>query len=76
MIGKEGFYMSNVVLNVKGMSCGHCVKAVEGSVGKLEGVSSVKVDLDAATVAVDYNSEAVTVEKIKETIDDQGYDVE
>lgn len=68
--------MSNVVLNVKGMSCGHCVKAVEGSVGKLEGVSSVKVDLDAATVAVDYNSEAVTVEKIKETIDDQGYDVE
>lgn len=67
--------MSNVVLNVKGMTCGHCVKAVETSVGKLDGVSSVKVNLEDGTVAVDYN-EAVTVEKIKEAIDDQGYDVE
>ena len=25
--------MEQVVLNVKGMSCNHCVKAVEGSVG-------------------------------------------
>lgn len=68
--------MSNVVLNVKGMSCGHCVKAVETSVGKLDGVSSVKVNLEEATVAVDYNNDVVTVDKIKETIDDQGYDVE
>lgn len=68
--------MSNVTLNVKGMSCGHCVKAVEGSVGKLEGVSGVKVNLEEGTVAVDFNSDAVTVETIKETIDDQGYDVE
>lgn len=68
--------MSNVTLNVKGMSCGHCVKAVEGSVGKLQGVSSVKVNLEEGTVAVDFNGEEVTVETIKETIDDQGYDVE
>lgn len=68
--------MSNVVLNVKGMSCGHCVKSVETSVGKLDGVSSVKVNLEEATVAIDYNNDVVTVDKIKETIDDQGYDVE
>ncbi|MDQ0157564.1 copper chaperone CopZ [Robertmurraya andreesenii] len=68
--------MSNVVLNVKGMSCGHCVKAVEGSVGKLQGVNTVKVNLEEGTVAVDYNHDEVTVDKIKETIDDQGYDVE
>lgn len=68
--------MANVTLNVKGMSCGHCVKAVEGSVGELKGVSSVKVNLDAGTVAVDFNNDEVTLETIKETIDDQGYDVE
>lgn len=68
--------MANVTLNVKGMSCGHCVKAVEGSVGKLEGVSTVKVNLEEGTVAVDFNSDEVTVDTIKETIDDQGYDVE
>ena len=38
--------MEKVTLNVEGMSCGHCVKAVESSVGDLNGVSSVKVDLE------------------------------
>ncbi|KYG89251.1 copper chaperone CopZ [Metasolibacillus sp. FSL H7-0170] len=68
--------MQNVTLNVKGMSCGHCVKAVEGSVGELAGVEQVTVNLEAATVAVSFNESQVSVEKIKETIDDQGYDVE
>lgn len=67
--------MEKVTLNVKGMSCGHCVKAVEGSVGALNGVSSVKVDLKAATVDVEFNPQEVTLEQIKETIDDQGYDI-
>jgi copper chaperone len=67
--------MEKVTLNVKGMSCGHCVKSVEGSVGELEGVHDVKVDLKAATVDVEFNPQEVSLDKIKETIDDQGYDV-
>ncbi|TKC15365.1 copper chaperone CopZ [Robertmurraya kyonggiensis] len=67
--------MENVILNVKGMSCGHCVKAVEGSVGELKGVNSVKVNLEEGTVAIDFNNAEVTLDQIKETIDDQGYDV-
>ncbi|WP_066312328.1 copper chaperone CopZ [Bacillus sp. FJAT-29814] len=67
--------MEKVTLNVKGMSCGHCVKAVEGSVGVLNGVSAVKVNLDAATVDVEFNPQQVSLGQIKETIDDQGYDV-
>ena len=34
--------MEKVTLNVEGMSCGHCVKAVEGSVGELNGVIKCK----------------------------------
>lgn len=68
--------MENVKLKVSGMSCGHCVKSVEGSVGKLEGVSAVKVHLEDGKVDVAFNPEKVTLDKIKETIDDQGYDVE
>ncbi|MGD6804652.1 copper chaperone CopZ [Rossellomorea vietnamensis] len=68
--------MEKITLNVSGMSCGHCVKAVEGSVGELKGVQSVGVNLDSGQVDVTYNSEEVTVETIKETIDDQGYDVQ
>lgn len=37
--------MVNVTLNVNGMSCGHCVKSVETSVGALAGVQEVKVIL-------------------------------
>lgn len=68
--------MQKVTLNVQGMSCGHCVKAVEGSVGQLEGVNEVKVNLDAAQVEITFNESQVSVDTIKETIDDQGYDVE
>lgn len=68
--------MKNVILNVQGMSCGHCVKAIEGSVGQLEGVNQVKVKLDEALVEVSFNESQVSLDKIKETIEDQGYDVE
>jgi copper chaperone len=68
--------MENVTLNVSGMSCGHCVKAIEGSVGELTGVESVKVHLETGKVDVEFNPSDVTLSKIKETIDDQGYDVE
>ncbi|RDU37646.1 copper resistance protein CopZ [Neobacillus piezotolerans] len=67
--------MEKALLNVEGMSCGHCVKAVEGSVGALEGVERVLVDLKEKTVAVEYKDDAVSLDKIKETIEDQGYDV-
>ena len=67
--------MEKVTLNVQGISCGHCVKAVEGSVGALKGISSVKVDLKAAKVDVEFNDQEVSLNQIKETIEDQGYDV-
>ncbi|SOC43915.1 copper chaperone CopZ [Ureibacillus acetophenoni] len=68
--------MQSITLNVQGMSCGHCVSAIEGSVGKLEGVNEVKVKLDDAQVEVSFNESQLPLEKIKETIEEQGYDVE
>jgi copper chaperone len=68
--------MENITLKVAGMSCEHCVKAVEGSVGALDGIDFVKVDLKSGTVNVKFIPELVTLEQIKETIDDQGYDIE
>ena len=38
--------------SVPGMRCGHCVEAITGEVGKVEGVSDVRVDLDAKIVRV------------------------
>ena len=68
--------MNNITLNVQGMSCGHCVNAIEGSVGQLEGVNEVKVNLNDAQVEIAFNESQVSLDKIKETIEDQGYEVE
>ncbi|MET4563310.1 copper chaperone [Lysinibacillus parviboronicapiens] len=67
--------MQNVTLNVQGMSCGHCVNSVEKSVGTLAGVEQVKVNLAEGLVDVSFNETQVTLEQIKEAIDDQGYEV-
>jgi len=67
--------MQKIILTVNGMSCGHCVNAIEGNVGKLNGVSQVKVHLNEGKVELEFNPEVVSLETIKETIDDQGYDV-
>ncbi|AEP87496.1 copper chaperone CopZ [Bacillus spizizenii] len=68
--------MKKVTLNVQGMSCGHCVKVIEGSVSQLEGVNQVNVKLDESLVEVSFNESQVSIDKIKDAIKDQGYDVE
>lgn len=67
--------MSQVVLNVEGMSCGHCVSAVEGALSKLTGVTKATVSLADHNVAVEFDENKVSVEAMKEAIEDQGYDV-
>ncbi|WP_379128169.1 cation transporter [Paenibacillus sp. sgz500958] len=65
--------MSNVVLNVEGMSCGHCASSVEKAVIGVG--ASAKVDLSGKTVAVEFDENKVSLEAIKGAIEDQGYDV-
>jgi copper chaperone len=65
--------MENVVLQVEGMSCGHCVNSVEGALKNLG--TAAKVDLASNSVSVDFDESKVTLAAIKEAIEDQGYDV-
>ena len=67
--------MEKTILSVNGMACEHCVKAVTMAVIALSGVESVEVDLTAKTVAVEYDSAKISLDKIKAEIDDQGYEV-
>lgn len=68
--------MEKNTLSVNGMSCGHCVNSIEGAVGNLEGVSTVKVHLTDGKVDVAFDPSKVSLDQIKETIDAQGYEVE
>lgn len=65
--------MANAVLKVEGMTCGHCVSAVEKAVGSAG--ASGKVDLASKKVTVQYDESKVTLEAVKAAIEDQGYDV-
>ncbi|MNZ44885.1 Copper chaperone CopZ [compost metagenome] len=65
--------MANAVLKVEGMTCGHCVSAVEKAVANAG--ASGKVDLAAKKVTVDYDESKVSLDAVKAAIEDQGYDV-
>lgn len=68
--------MQKEQLHVIGMTCGHCVRTIEGAVCQLDGVSSVKVLLEEAKVSVEFDEEKILLDVIKESIDEVGYEVE
>jgi copper chaperone len=67
--------VDRVTLQVEGMSCGHCVKAIENSVTAISGVDNVQVQLDSGTVNVEFNKGVVEVGQITNAIEEQGYTI-
>lgn len=67
--------MTNTVLQVPEIHCGHCKSSLEGAVGALEGVEKVEVAIADATLDVDYNESEVGLDVIKTAIEEQGYAV-
>jgi copper chaperone CopZ len=44
--------MASTVITITGMTCSHCVNAVQAEIGKLAGVADVAVDLDTGSVTI------------------------
>ena len=65
--------MATVTLTVNGMSCNHCVISVEKALKEIGAKGSV--DLASKRVTVEYDEASVSLDKIREAIEDQGYDV-
>ena len=63
-----------IELLVGGMHCGKCVDKIEKSVGEIEGVSLIDVNLQEAKVKVEFDTPA-TQEAIIEAILDAGFEV-
>jgi copper chaperone len=59
-------------LEVRGMSCGHCVGAITSAVSALPGVTDVDVDLTGGAVRVAGTADESAV---RAAIEDVGYDV-
>ena len=68
-----GVINEKVTLKIGGMTCAMCVKAIEDGLGRLDGISNVNVNLSSEKAYVTYNPKMVTVEDMKNTIEDIGY---
>ena len=66
--------MDPTVITVKGMTCGHCVSAVQQEVGALPGVTGVEVDLATGTVRVAADPPP-PVAALRAAVDAAGYEM-
>ncbi|OQB14193.1 MAG: Copper chaperone CopZ [Firmicutes bacterium ADurb.Bin193] len=67
--------MKKEILNVNGMSCSHCERAISKAVGELSGVKEVSANAEAKTVTVIFDDGMVTLQKIIEIIEEEGYNI-
>ena len=67
--------MEQTTLVAPDISCEHCQHAIEGAVGKMDGVKTVSVDIPAKTVHIEFDPQQVTLAKIEVVMDDVGYTV-
>ena len=61
-----------IILNVDGMSCGHCSGMVQKTLEEIKGVSNVSVDLDAKKAVFDADTSELIDKAIKD-INEAGY---
>lgn len=65
--------MDRLELKIEGMTCGHCVSAVDKALKKIDGVTVENVAVGSATLSFDPT--AVSEARIAEAVEDEGYSV-
>ena len=71
--GKEDFTMEKTI-NVKGMTCPHCVKHVTKALSGMDGISDVTVNLEAGTATFTTARDIPDME-LAAVLDDAGYEM-
>ena len=71
MIGKGR--KRKLTLEIDGMSCEHCVRAVEKALSELDGIDRCSVSIGSAKIR--FRQEQVDREKIEKAIENAGYTV-
>lgn len=66
--------MTTVTYSVPAIHCSHCTHTIEMEVGELEGVKSVKAELDTRNVTIAFDAPA-SEEKIKSLLSEIEYPV-
>ena len=61
-------------VTVQGMTCGHCVSAVQQEIGGLAGVTGVEVDLESGLVSI-ASTDELDAAAVAAAVDEAGYEV-
>jgi copper ion binding protein len=69
--------MTTTTLQVAGMTCAHCVASVSEELGKIAGVSDVRVELDAGgvTPVTVTSTGPLEREALAAAVDEAGYEL-
>lgn len=67
---KGDVFMAKIELNVEGMTCGHCQKAVKDALEGVNGVKSATVDLESGRAVVDADT---NIQVLISAVEDEGY---
>ena len=65
--------MSNLHIEIEGMSCGHCVASVRKALDGVAGATVESVEVGSASVA--YDPAITSAEVIESAVRDAGYEV-
>ena len=67
--------MKKAVFGLEPLSCPSCIKKIENTVGKMDGVEEVKVLFNSNKVRAQFDEDIVQAEQIHEVITKLGYPV-
>jgi copper chaperone len=67
--------MATTVLNVPDISCEHCERTITEALTPVDGIHTVRVDIDAKRVSVDYDANRVDVKRMREILSEEEYPV-
>jgi copper chaperone CopZ len=65
--------MKTTRLKVSGMTCDHCVQAVEKALRNQSGVRNASVDLQAGAAEIEYEEGRVAPEQLIAAVEGEGY---
>ena len=67
--------MATTVLNVPDISCEHCERTITNALQLVPGVRTVSVDIPAHQVHIEFDEAQVSVEKMKDILNEEDYPV-
>jgi len=67
--------MKRAEFQLESLTCPSCIKKIEGAIGKINGITNIRVLFNSSKVKLNFDEVKVQVEDIKSIIKKLGYEV-